>query len=103
MHIKFERSGGFTGRPLTTSFDTDDLPESTANDLRALVQKVDFSKLANNLQSNNNAPDQFAYTITVQSQDSQHTVVTNDSSAPEELKPLIDFLNQLARSQRSKS
>jgi hypothetical protein len=103
MRINFERSGGFTGMAKTSSFNLDELPENVANNLRTLVEQANFSKLPNNLPGNKDAPDQFTYTITVQSQEWQHTIVTGEASAPEEIRPLIEALNQLARSQRLKS
>jgi hypothetical protein len=100
MRIDFERSGGFTGMAMGSSFDLDDLPLETANELRTLIDQVNFIKLPNKLGTDKNIPDQFTYTITVISEGWQNTVVTGDSSAPEEIQPLIDALNKLVRSQR---
>lgn len=101
MRIDFERTGGFSGMTMNSSFNLDELSENDADHLRTLIERTDFSKLPEKLSDNKNVPDQFTYTITVQSQEWQHTVVTGDSSAPEDVRLLIETLNQLARSNRS--
>jgi hypothetical protein len=100
MRINFERTGGFAGMGMGSSFELDDLPVNIADNLRTLIEQVKFFELPNKLADDKNAPDQFTYTITVQSEERQHTIVTGDSSAPKDIRPLIEALNQLVRSQR---
>jgi hypothetical protein len=100
MHIVYERSGGFTGMTSSYSFNLEDLPEEEANKLRMLIEEVDFPALPDKLEEAGNSPDQFTYSITIESQEWSHTVVTGDSSAPLEIKPLLESLNTVSRSHR---
>jgi hypothetical protein len=45
-------------------------------------------------------PDQFTYTITVETKKGEHTVVTGDVSAPEKMQELVQLLNRLARTHK---
>ena len=47
-----------------------------------------------------NMPDQFTYTITVETKKWEHTVITGDTSAPEKMQELLELLNRLARNQK---
>jgi hypothetical protein len=102
MHILFERSGGFMGMTTKTSFDLSDIPEAEAEQVRAIIEKVDFSKLPEKSQNINNSADQFTYTITITSQEWEQTIITSDASAPEDIQPLIKSLNEISRSRRGK-
>ncbi len=99
MQISFERSGGFANIRVGGDFNLDDLPADQANSLRELLEKANFMALPEQLPANKAVPDQFTYTITVQGPAGQHTVVTGDRSAPDNLRPLIQKLTELARSQ----
>jgi hypothetical protein len=100
MHIVYERSGGFTGMTSSYSFNLEDLPVEDANKLRTIIEQVDFLALPEKFEKAGNIPDQFTYTITIESQEWSHTVVTGDSSAPMEIQPLLDSLNAVSRSHR---
>jgi hypothetical protein len=45
-------------------------------------------------------PDAFSYNITVTSEERQHSVLVTDSTAPDDLRPLLDELSNQARMQR---
>jgi len=100
MHIVYERSGGFTGITSSYSFNLEDLPDEEANRLRTLIEQVDFPALPEKLEAAGNLPDQFTYSITIESQEWSHTVVTGDSSAPMVIQPLLESLNTVSRSHR---
>jgi hypothetical protein len=100
MHILFERSGGFMGITTKSSFDLTDLPEVDADQLRTIIEQVNFSALPGDLTGTRNAPDQFTYKISIQTQEWEHTIITGDVTAPTEIQPLINTLNEISRSKR---
>ncbi len=101
MRIDFERTGGFAGLRLATTVDTDDLPVEEANELRQLVETAHFFALPPTLKSTAGA-DRFVYKLTVEAEVRQHSVEVGEGAAPDSLRPLIDRLTTLARTnQRS--
>jgi hypothetical protein len=78
----------------------DDLPEEQAHTISELVSDLVFNKLPAKMMSDSNIPDQFTYTVTVETQHWKHTVVTSDTSAPEKMQELLQLLNRLARTQK---
>ncbi len=100
MNIIYERSGGFTGMTTTYTFNLENLPDEEAQKLKELIDQIDFSTLPENFENTKNIPDQFSYTITVESHEWTHTIRTGDGTAPQEIQPLIETLNSLSRSQR---
>jgi hypothetical protein len=98
MRISFERTGGFAGIRLAADIDLDQLPEEDAKKIYDMVESINFNELPEG-PSNPGAVDQFNYTITVRVEHTEHTIITDDASAPEDLRPLLDELNQMARRQ----
>ena len=75
MQIDFERSGGFTGIPLTVSVDTDSLAANEAYELKELVTVANFFKLpARTAAASSGAADQFSYRLTVNANGQKHTL-----------------------------
>lgn len=103
MQIRFERTGGFANFGFTGNFDLDTLPAEIANPLKELLEQADFRSLPERLLGRSAIPDQFFYLITVTTPSWQHAVYTDDRSAPEALRPLLQKLNELTRSQARKS
>jgi hypothetical protein len=99
MRIIFNRSGGFMGLKSSLTVDLDELPSDQAGNLRRLLDEAHFFTLTENPPGNPN-PDGFQYTITVETETNKHTIHTSDTSAPDELRPLLQELSQMARSQR---
>jgi hypothetical protein len=95
--ITFERTGGFAGMRIAADFELDDLPEEQAEQLREMLDGVDFDELPENLMKGNPVPDGFTYSITVESDKGQHTITTSDASAPAKMQPLLELLYQIAR------
>jgi hypothetical protein len=95
--IFFERSGGFMGRKVAT-LDLE-LPEDLAETLEEMLDEADFFELPADL-TRPPMPDAFTYTITVSSEEGQHTVRVSDTTAPNDLRPLLEELNKQARMQR---
>ena len=93
--ILFERSGGILGQGIDLDLDLDTLPASEALNLIHLVQDANFFKLPEDLVATS-TPDEFIYTLTVESGTARHRVRTSDTSAPEALRPLLNVLSTLA-------
>lgn len=98
--IKFERTGGFPGMRIATDLKLDDLPDEQAESVMQLLDDLDFQELPEQIINKDAIPDEFTYTITVETKKWEHTVVTRDSSAPEKMQELLQLLNRLARTNR---
>jgi hypothetical protein len=98
--IKFERTGGFAGMTITRDLKIDDLSEEQAHLLMELLDDLDFDELPEQMLNTESMPDQFTYTITVETPRGEHTVVTGDASAPEKMQELLQLLNRLARTRK---
>lgn len=101
-HIKFERTGGFAGIRIAAEFELDELPEEQARQLRELLDEVDFDELPEQLIEADQMTDGFSYSITVESEVRQHTVLTDNISAPDKMQPLLELLYQIARQRARK-
>ena len=100
MKIHFERSGGFVGREISTTVDTNELPPEKALRLLEVLENADFFTLPETPVSGPESlpvSDQFCYRVTVEVAGVQHTVETSDSGRPPRLEPLIDELSRWAR------
>jgi|SRR5690349_11312523 len=98
--IKFERTGGFAGIRMAADLKPDDLHDEHVRTISELVDDLDFDELPEQMIGDLNMPDQFTYTITVETDKWKHTVVTGDTSAPEKMQELLQLLNRLARTQK---
>ena len=87
------------GLKSSLTVDLDELPLDQAETLRRLQDEAHFFTLTENPPTQP-TPDGFQYTITVEAETATHTIHTSDTSAPEELRPLLQELSQMARSQR---
>jgi hypothetical protein len=102
-HVKFERTGGFAGIRLATDFELGDLLEDQISRLSEILDHVDFFKLPEKLINKEAMADGFTYSISIESEARSHAVTTSDTSAPEELQPLLELLTQIARQQMRKN
>jgi hypothetical protein len=92
MRILFERTGGFAGRKLQGSLDSSALPPTQAHRLKRLLEKSRFFELPTALELSSSSADQFYYKVTVENENSRHTVEAGDGAIPGEMRPLLDFL-----------
>lgn len=97
--IFFERTGGFMGRKVSVTIDLDDLPDEQAELLDDLLDEADFFELPADL-TRTAMPDAFTYIITISSHKGQHSVRVSDTTAPDDLRPLLDELGKQARMRR---
>jgi hypothetical protein len=101
MRILFERTGGLMGLKISQTINLDETPPPQAAALRLLLDEVNFFTLPENPPTPP-VPDGYQYAITFTTEKLKHTVYTNDTSAPNELRTLIQELSQIARVQRKK-
>ena len=94
--ILYERTGGFMGRKVSLTLDLDFLPSDQAETLRGLLDTADFFSLTEN-PANPPVPDEFIYTLTVNTTLVTHTVRTSDTAMSETLRPLVEELAKQAR------
>ena len=98
--IQYERTGGFTGMRFHADFKPADLPEEQSRPLLDLLERMNFNSLPENLTGDAAHPDQFNYTITVESDQGRHTVVAGDASASNDMQELTQLLDRISRTQR---
>jgi hypothetical protein len=98
--IKFERTGGFAGMRIARDLKLDDLPDEQADSIMELLEDLDFEELPEKLKTEKSMPDQFTYTITVETKKGEHTVTTGDASASEKMQELLRLLDRLARTRK---
>jgi hypothetical protein len=96
MRIIFERSGGILGVKSSLTIELDKIPADQAVTLQRLLDEAHFFTLPENPPVRP-VPDGFQYMISVESDATKHTVRTTDSSAPDELRPLLQELSLMAR------
>jgi len=94
--IKFERSGGIVGQNIDLDLDLDSIPANESLHLMQLVHESGFFHLPEDLVAKA-SPDEFEYTITVESGATRHNVCATDTSVPDSLRPLIHELSALAK------
>jgi hypothetical protein len=102
VKINFLRTGGFLGREMNFSLDLNEMPEDESQEIQRMILESNFFNIPQNL-IEPSKHDEYEYTITVESGNSHHTVHTNDTSAPESLRPLLEKLSTLAKKGNSPS
>lgn len=96
MRLSFQRTGGFAGITRTTTVDTETLSPQEADVLSRLVAAADLFKLPEQITASGSQSDRFQYKLTVEDQGQQHTVTVSEAAIPGTLRPLIEWLNQIA-------
>ena len=96
MNIEFVRSGGFAGIRLAGSFDTQQLLPEQASTLDKLIEDAGFFSLPGQIRPGSTGPDRFQYKVVITSAGKTHSIMVDDSVMPDKLRPLIDYLTNLA-------
>jgi hypothetical protein len=96
ISVNFTRTGGFLGREMTSFLDLNEMPDDESQEIQRMILESNFFNIPQNL-IEPSKHDEYEYTITVESGNSQHTVHTSDTSAPESLRPLLEKLSTLAK------
>lgn len=92
--ITFNRTGGVVGNDLDLKLDLDTLPADESQRLMQLITNADFFNIAKNLAAEP-SPDEFQYTVKVETDDSSHTVHSTDTTMPRDLRMLVKELTML--------
>jgi hypothetical protein len=93
--ISFIRTGGTLGQELAANFDLNNMPAYDAERLNTLIREAKFFEIPV-VDVVPSGPDDFAYTITIVSGNSIHSIRATDRLMPRALRPLIEGLTQLA-------
>ena len=97
MRIDFVRSGGFGGMRLTASVDTETLDPENASKVQQLVEEADFFSLPRKPRHATSSVDRFQYQVQVVSAtEGSHAVLMPETVVPDRLRPLLDYLTDLA-------
>ncbi len=94
--ISFKRSGGLAGQAEALDVDLESLPAQQGQLLLQLIQEADFFNLPISAPKPAN-PDEIEYTVTVAAGQTQHTVHTSDTAAPESLRKLLQALSAIEK------
>jgi hypothetical protein len=99
MKVYFEQSGGFAGRTVATTINSDTLSSEESKQLEDLIEDANFFNLTSKLlpSGEEGAADYFSYDITIEKQELKHRVETTDISMPQSLKPLVRYLRGKAQ------
>ena len=95
--INFKRTGGVLGREIENDIDLNEIPNDESQQLMRLITETNFFKIPQNL-IQQAVPDEYEYTVTIEAGNTHHTIHTSDSTAPESLRPLLETLTRLSRS-----
>ena len=100
--IKFERTGGFAGIRLAADIELNKLPEDQKKEILNLLDEMDFEDIPEKLSGKMPIPDEFVYSIVVESEKREYKVLSGESALPQEMQPLIEILEGIAKRQMRK-
>jgi len=96
MRVSCRKTGGIAGLKISAEVDSEQISAAERQEMKELVERARlFDQPANPIARS--TPDQFQYQITIEDQGKQHSFVTNDSAASDELLDLVDWLIATAR------
>ena len=98
MHIQFSCMGGFANLDLNLLIDTNELPKEKNEELQNLMKIADLpnahlSKMAG---AKAQGADSFSYQLYIVDDKKKKSFSFTDTTAPEEVRPLLDYLRNLA-------
>ncbi|PMB25986.1 protealysin inhibitor emfourin [Fischerella thermalis] len=96
MRISLQRTGGFSGIRKQAIVDTANLSPEETQQLYQLLEAANFYSLPPKINAPANQPDRFQYTITVEENNQQHTLIVGEAALSETLKRLIEWVNNTA-------
>ncbi len=96
MHIKFSCIGGFANLDLNFEIDTDELPKEKYEDLQNLMKQADLPNAAQSKMVKTQGFDSFSYQLDIADVKKKQSFSFTDITAPEEVRPLLDYLRNLA-------
>ena len=96
MIIKVERSGGFTGIPISNEIDAKDLPSTLVTKLNKIMENTKSSSLPLR-EKPRGAADHFTYKISVKDGANERVVECNQYNLQDDLKSLIKYVEGYSR------
>jgi hypothetical protein len=97
MIMTFIRSGGLAGEEVDLRLDLNSLSIGESQQLLELIEYADFFNLPGNMASPDVRPDEYVYTLSVDTDNGmRHTVHMSDSSLSLSMRPLVEELSRLA-------
>lgn len=96
MHIKFSCIGGFANLDLNFEIDTDELPKEKYEELQNLMKQADLPNAAQSKMVKTQGFDSFSYQLDIADEKKKQSFSFTDISAPEEVRPLLDYLRNIA-------
>ncbi len=102
MIIGFERDGGYAPLHLEYRVNTDNLPKEVDDILLDLIKGSGILDINPSDKAPTKGPiDIFTYSITITDGGKSKSLIFNDITAPDSLRPLLTFLQEQALEQRS--
>ncbi|MEH7460557.1 protealysin inhibitor emfourin [Bacillus thuringiensis] len=98
MYIQFSCSGGIANFDLTFQTDTDELPKEKTKELLDLIEQSNlFSlELSQGEVATIQGADAFLYELRIEDDKKKKSFLFTDITAPQEVRPLLDYLRNLA-------
>ncbi|PCD06277.1 hypothetical protein CMV16_19065 [Peribacillus simplex] len=96
MHIKFSCIGGFANLDLNFGIDIDELPKEKYEELQNLMKHADLPNAAQSKMVKTQGFDSFSYQLDIADEKKKQSFSFTDTTAPEEVRPLLDYLRNLA-------
>ncbi len=90
MRLDVVRSGGFANLRVPAHLDTSELAPEEAQEIEALVGRVDLEGLAERSPLRGPGADRFQYDVKVTREEGEHRVIASESEVSPELRALID-------------
>lgn len=97
MHIQFSCTGGIANLDLTFQVDTDELPKGINEELQNLIRTAN---LFNFKSSKRTGADAFSYHLEIEDEKRKNSFSFTDATAPQEVRPLLDYLRNLAMEEK---
>ncbi|HII92890.1 MAG TPA: hypothetical protein HA262_12190 [Methanosarcina sp.] len=104
MHVDFEFSGGYANINLIYRGDTEKLPPEIASKLLRLIESSGVLDIQQSEITSNRTgpPDVFFYKLSLYEGGKKKSLSFNDATVPDQLKPLLELLQELAWEQLRK-
>ena len=100
--VKFERTGGFAGIRIAADIDVNELPDEQKHQIIDLLDDMDFEDLPKKLVGKMPIPDEFVYSVVVISSEKEYKVLAGESAIPDDMQPLLEILEGIAKRQMRK-
>ncbi len=97
--IKYERTGGFAGIRLAADIEVNELPEDQKKEILDLLDDMDFEELPEKIAGKMPVPDEFVYSIIVESKEREYKVLAGESALPNDMQPLLEILETITKRQ----